>query len=254
MGVPGARQKTMARCSIVAAVPATLRVVTNSSMGPSSRTRKQSAVSGRQSGPAEGGAARPRAPWGTISRQQVVDAAEKIVSRGDFERMTIRSLAGELDVSPMALYRHVRSKDDLLIEVVDRLFAPRWQPRANRANWRAWTSEAAERFRNFLISQPAALYVYLQHPVVSPTSVARMAAMLDVLRSAGFGEVAARRAYAAVHTYTLGFAALEASRARAESSDDAADELSKELAAFTTPRQFKEGLTFLLDGVEHGHQ
>jgi TetR/AcrR family transcriptional regulator, tetracycline repressor protein len=164
--------------------------------------------------------------------------------------MTIRSLAAELDVSPMALYRHVEGKDDLLMEVVDRLFAPRWQPRTSRANWRAWTAEAAERLRSFLIKEPAALYVYLQHPVVSPTSLKRMDAMLEVLRSAGFDERASQRAYAAVHTYTLGFAALEASRARAAGSEEPTDDLRKKLTSFTTPRQFREGLTFLLDGIE----
>jgi AcrR family transcriptional regulator len=164
--------------------------------------------------------------------------------------MTIRSLAAELDVSPMALYRHVQSKDDLLMEVVDRLLASRWRPRTGRANWRAWTAEAAERLRSFLIKEPAALYVYLQHPVISPTSVERMDAMLDVLRSGGFDERASQRAYAAVHTYTLGFAALEASRARAADPDEPTDELHKKLASFTTPRQFREGLTFLLDGIE----
>jgi AcrR family transcriptional regulator len=173
-----------------------------------------------------------------------------MVRRGDFERMTIRSLAAELDVSPMALYRHVQSKDDLLIEVVDRLFAPRWRPRASRANWRAWTAEAAERLRRFLFIEPAALYVYLQHPVVSPTSVARMNAMLEVLGSAGFDDQGAQRAYAAVHTYTVGFAALQASRARAADPYEPTDELRKKLASFTTPRQFKVGLTFLLDGIE----
>ena len=154
----------------------------------------------------------------------------------------------------MALYRHVHNKDDLLIEVVDRLFAPRWQPRANRGNWRAYTAEAAERLRRFLVTEPAALYVYLEHPVVSPTSVARMDAMLEVLRAAGFDNQGAERAYAAVHTHTVGFAALEASRARAVRPDEPTDELHKKLASFTTPRQFKQGLTFLLDGIESGRQ
>ena len=217
---------------------------------PSTRTRKLGAMAVRRSDRGTLTAARPRAAWGTISRQQVIEAAERIVTRGDFERMTIRSLAAELEVSPMALYRHVQSKDDLLIEVVDRLFAPRWRPRARRSNWRAWTVEAAERLRGFLVSQPAALYVYLQHPVVSPASVARMDAMLEVLRSAGFDDRAAQRAYAAVHTYTLGFAALEASRARGAGPDDPTDELSQRLTSFTTPRQFKDGLMFLLDGIE----
>jgi TetR/AcrR family transcriptional regulator, tetracycline repressor protein len=193
---------------------------------------------------------RPRAPWGTISREQVVDAAESVVRRGDFEGMTIRSLAAELDVSPMSLYRHVRDKDDLLTEVVDRLLAGRWEPRAPRTDWRAWTAEAAERLRSFLVGQPVALHVYLQHPVVSPTSIARMVAMLDVLRSAGFDDQAAQSAYGAVHTYTIGFAALEASRARWATSAEPTDRLSKRLASFTTARQFKKGLGYLLDGIE----
>lgn len=48
--------------------------------------------------------------------------------------------------------------------------------------------------------------------------------MMRVLRQAGIGEATARSAYGAVHTYTLGFAALEASRARqAPGSEDVGD-------------------------------
>jgi AcrR family transcriptional regulator len=45
--------------------------------------------------------------------------------------MTIRSLAAELGVAPMSLYRHVRNKDDLIDEVVDRLLARAWKPGAS---------------------------------------------------------------------------------------------------------------------------
>jgi TetR/AcrR family transcriptional regulator, tetracycline repressor protein len=183
----------------------------------------------------------------------VVETAERVARVNGFEQVTFRHLASELKVAPMSLYRHVRDKDDLLDEVVDRLMARRWRPKQGKADWIAWTTEAAERFRDFLVGEPAALHVYLRHPVISRSAMARMEAMLDVLRSAGFDDESARRAYAAIHTYTIGFAALEASRER--SSRPAAKEnggkevLLRELAQFTTPQQFSNGLTYLLDGI-----
>jgi len=180
----------------------------------------------------------------------VVEAAIKAIEDGGYEQMTIRSLAAGLGVAPMTLYRHVESKDDLLDEVADRLLAESWRPRAKREDWRVWIAEAARRLRDLLVGQPAVLYVYLRHPVVSPTAIERMQTMLEVLGEAGFDEPAARRAYASVHTYTVGFAALEASRARWAATVDRAGEIERQLAAFTTPRQFADGLGHLLDGVE----
>lgn len=193
---------------------------------------------------------RRRAAWGSISREQVVNEAERVVRSGGYEEMTIRSLAAKLGVSPMSLYRHVRDKDDLLDAVVDRLLARCWRPRGERDDWMAWTAEAAERFRDFLVSQPAALHVYLRHPVTSPCAMARMQAMLEVLRSAAFDEEFARHAYGTIHTYTIGFAALEASRARLASERIVTDEAAVMLATFTTPEQFTAGLRYLLEGIE----
>jgi len=191
-----------------------------------------------------------RAPWGTISREQVVDAATGVVKNGGYEEMTIRSLAADLGVAPMSLYRHVRDKDDLLDEVVDRLLAKAWRPSASPRDWRSWVVEAAEKLRRFLVNQPAALHVYLQHPVVSPSAIARMNTMIDVLSVATGDEASARRAYAAIHTYTLGFAALEASRARRTPADDETDGRALELAAYTSAAQFAEGLRYLLEGIQ----
>ena len=190
-----------------------------------------------------------RAPWGTISREDVVEAAVNAVSSGGYQDMSIRSLAADLGVAPMTLYRHVDDKDDLLDEVVDRLLARSWNPSLPRDNWRAWITQAADKLRRFLVTQPAALHVYLRHPVVSPAAVTRMNAMMDVLRQGMRDEARARRAYAAIHTYTLGFAALEAGRAGWTPGDDDVDGLARELATYTSPRQFADGLGYLLDGI-----
>ena len=193
-----------------------------------------------------------RVPWGTISRADIVAAAERMATADGEQEISIRRLAASLGVAPMALYRHIRDKDDLLDEVVDRLLAGIWRPAAAEDDWHAWTVEAASRLRDFLVSQPAALHVYLARPVVSPAAVDRMDAMMRVLRQAGIGEATARSAYGAVHTYTIGFAALEASRARqAPGSEDVSD-LARQLAAYTTTGQFTDGLRYLLEGIS-GH-
>lgn len=191
-----------------------------------------------------------RAAWGTITRELIVDTATEIVRAGRYDEMTIRSLAAQMGVAPMSLYRHVRDKDDLLDEVVDRLLRRVWKPRASDSDWRAWVSEAAERLRRFLVAEPAAIRVYLRHPVVTPTAVNRMEVMLAVLRNAGLDAEGARRAYGALQTYTVGFAALESSRERFMARQPASDNpLVKELAAYTSPRQFQEGLGYLLEAI-----
>jgi TetR/AcrR family transcriptional regulator, tetracycline repressor protein len=190
-----------------------------------------------------------RTPWGTISREDIVRAAVKLVSAGGHQEMTIRGLAAELGVAPMTLYRHIRDKDDLLDEVVDRLLGPAWRPSAAEDDWQAWVTEAAARLRHFLVSQPAALHVYLRHPVVSPAAVERMNAMMGILRRAGADEQTAERAYGALHTYTLGFAALEASRARWVPGRGDVTGLAQRLAAYTTTGQFLNGLRYLLKGI-----
>lgn len=191
-----------------------------------------------------------RAAWGTISREQVVLTATAIVRAGGYEDMTIRSLAAELGVGPMSLYRHVRDKDDLLDEVVDRLLAKAWRPAPVSGDGKAWILAAANKFRRFLVNQPAALHVYLRHPVVSSAAVARMTAMMEVLRAVTGDEDAAKQAYAAIHTYTLGFAALEASRAKWEPTGPIPEGLAAELATYTSSEQFASGLRYLLDGIE----
>jgi TetR/AcrR family tetracycline transcriptional repressor len=179
--------------------------------------------------------ARVRARWGTITREQLVLAAKEEIEAGRYEQMTIRRLAARLGVAPMSLYRHVRDKEDLLNEVVDRMLAELWRPEADPGDPWAW-------FR--------ALHVFLSHPVTSPVALARLRTVLSVLESSGLDEPEARRLYAAVHTYTLGFAALQSSRARwLATHDEIADPDAAWLAALSGPQQFSDGLAALIAGA-----
>lgn len=214
----------------------------------------------RACGPRVGGVCAERTPsraeWGSLSRDAVIGTATALLETDGV--LSVRAVAARLGVSPMALYRHVRNKDDLLDEVVDRLFADRWRPDGGDVDWRQWIIDAADRLRRFLVEVPVALQVYLSHPVVAPTAVQRMDACLDVLVRALGDDARARRAYAAIQTYTIGFAALEAARegapprggargAPALAGDDA--DRARELASYSSPSQFLAGLGYLLAGI-----
>lgn len=199
---------------------------------------------------ARAGASPARAPRGTVTRARVVDTASRLIAAEGYENVTMRGLARELGVAPMSLYRHVANKDDLLDEVVDRLLLRRWRPRSRDANWRKWMTEAADNLRSLLVEQPAALHVFLSHPVVSPAALDRMEAMMAVLRRVLGSEVEVTDAWAAIQTYTIGFAALEASREQRSAVGAPGSEVAEQLAGFATPHQFAVGLRFLLDGIE----
>ena len=184
-----------------------------------------------------------------MSREQVIEHATDIARADGIAGLTIRGLAADLGVSPMALYRHVRDKDDLVGQVVDRMLSRAWRPRVARGDWRRWIVEAADRLRRFLVEDAGALDVYLRHPVAEPVAMARMQAMLEVLESGGLSPDRAWRAYGAIHTYTLGFAALEAARDRAAQDGAPASETHRKLAAFTSVDQFRDGVGYLLDGI-----
>jgi AcrR family transcriptional regulator len=187
-------------------------------------------------------------PRGTISRPQIVEAALRHISSEGFDQLTMRSLAADLDVAPMSLYRYIRDKDDLMDEVVEVLLRRSRPEPAKRGSWQHRVTVAADGLRLLLVTEPAALYVYLRHPVVTPAAITRMEKMLDVFRMAGFDEASTHEAYAIVQTYTIGFAALQASRKDWTPSQDAS-EVAIELAGFTKPQRFVSGLRLLLNGM-----
>lgn len=58
-----------------------------------------------------------------LDREAVLDSALALLDAEGPDAVTMRTLARRLSVSPMALYRHVGSHDELLLALVDRLAA-----------------------------------------------------------------------------------------------------------------------------------
>ena len=58
----------------------------------------------------------------TLSRDRIMQGALAVADAGGLAALTIRSLAKELGVKPMAVYHYVANKDEILDGLVDLVF------------------------------------------------------------------------------------------------------------------------------------
>jgi AcrR family transcriptional regulator len=56
--------------------------------------------------------------YGDLTRQRILEAAEKVFSRDGFQGATTREIAREAQVNEVTLFRHFRTRDDLLRETI----------------------------------------------------------------------------------------------------------------------------------------
>jgi len=99
-------------------------------------------VAGRVERPA----ARPVATAPPLTRARIVEAGMEIADREGLDALSMRRVASELGAGPMALYRHVTDKDDLIFHMLDRAYAEWKPPEPAPAGWRARVEAALRGF------------------------------------------------------------------------------------------------------------
>jgi TetR/AcrR family transcriptional regulator, tetracycline repressor protein len=123
-----------------------------------------------------------------LSKATVVGRALKLADADGLEALTIRKLAQELGVTPMALYWHFRSKDDLLVGLTERVWSEIDLTIDPAAPW-------PERLRTLLWSligvlraHPSAPWLLSEHDAGNEPAMRAIEVTLDILRGdAGFG-------------------------------------------------------------------
>lgn len=81
-----------------------------------------------------------RHPGGTdsvITRDAIVRAAISVADAEGIEDFTMRKVAGELQVSTMALYRHVDHRTDLVSGMIEAVYRESHLPELSGADWRS---------------------------------------------------------------------------------------------------------------------
>jgi AcrR family transcriptional regulator len=104
---------------------------------------------------------------GRLDRDTVVARALALVDAEGLEALTIRRLAVDLGVTPMALYWHFRNKDELLDALVEHLLGTVRLPAVPAVGGRDW----AEQLHAALTAFAAALR---PHPAIAPLIQARV--------------------------------------------------------------------------------
>jgi AcrR family transcriptional regulator len=91
-----------------------------------------------------------------LSRERVLRAAVAIADVTGIGSLTMRSLAHELGVKPMALYHHLANKEEILDGIVDLVFSEIERPSAD-GDWRSEITRRAESARQVLRRHPWAI-------------------------------------------------------------------------------------------------
>ena len=202
-----------------------------------------------------------------LSRERIVVAAVALADAGGFQSLSMRNLAEELDAAPMALYRHVANKEDLLDDMVDVVFAKMYVP-AIGGRWKQELRERGTSARTALQRHPWAVGLMETRMHPGPASATHHNATMGCLREGGFPFRDAVHAYNLLDTYTYGFALQEQTipfETPEESGEMAAitvgerggdypylAEVMVELGkrGYDYTEEFEFGLDFILDGLE----
>ncbi|WP_292678842.1 TetR/AcrR family transcriptional regulator [Nocardioides sp.] len=146
----------------------------------------------------------------TLTRDRILRGALAVADTGGLAALTIRSLATELGVKPMAVYHYVANKDEILDGLVDQVFSEIDLP-SPEGEWREEISRRMVSARAALRRHPWAIALMESRRTPGPASLSRHEATLATLRQGGFSVVAAAHAYALIDSYVYGFAVQETS-------------------------------------------
>jgi AcrR family transcriptional regulator len=132
---------------------------------------------------------RPEDPDGErpkLSKRAVTGRALKLADARGLDALTIRKLADDLGVTPMALYWHFRSKDELLLGMAERIWGEIDVDVDPAAPWFAQLEGMLESLVRVLRAHPSAPRLVLEHEKRNEAALRATEITLEILRGAGF--------------------------------------------------------------------
>ncbi|MFI9050418.1 TetR/AcrR family transcriptional regulator [Streptomyces sp. NPDC053427] len=225
---------------------------------------------------------RPTAtPRAALTPQKIAAVAVRVADAEGFAAVTMRRLATELGVAPMAAYRHVAGKDDLWALMVNQVMTELAVP-DEVTGWREVLRGYALGNRAMMLRHPWLAQLPAPHFVLTPNRMAAAERQLAALDMHGMDTDTIMAAFRAVNAYVHGATQSEVALRQymADNGWDSGDERRRALAPqmtylmetgrYPTYRrytvgaahkddaawQFETGLDCVLDGiaVRIGHE
>lgn len=138
-----------------------------------------------------------------LTRISILDTAMTLSATLALEALSIRKLATELGVSPMAIYRHYENKDALLTDMLDSFIDAAMVVPEQALDWPLWLETFALGMQQALLEQPSWLN-YINRMPLGDSAVDVMQAFCAYLRQAGFSQVQAEQAFFSCLQLVLG--------------------------------------------------
>ncbi|BCY06928.1 TetR/AcrR family transcriptional regulator C-terminal domain-containing protein [Actinoplanes sp. L3-i22] len=153
-----------------------------------------------------------------LNRDRVLDAAVDLADRTGLEALSMRNLAHELGVVPMALYKHVANKDELLDGMLDRVIA--WitpardttarapgsrTPDAPGLDWKIAVRERILGARQALLLHPWAWRLIDSRTDPTPAMLAYLDSVVGIFLTGGFSVDQTHHIVHALGTRMLGY-------------------------------------------------
>jgi AcrR family transcriptional regulator len=208
----------------------------------------------------------PRTPTRTstapLAFETVIGTAQELIAERGFEALTMRALAARCGVTAMSLYRHVRTKEELLVVLADRLLVDMDVPDLEGLSWPDQVAAVFRALHRMWRAHPEFGQIAAAQPVDGKVAYRWMELVLAALERAGLTDEEVVNAYDALASYTAGFLQQHAGRkvsvvpvaerlARMRKSDEFphVQRLAEPLVERDTERHFDAGLRLILNGI-----
>jgi AcrR family transcriptional regulator len=196
---------------------------------------------------------------------KILAAALDMVDREGLEALTMRRLAEELRTNHTSLYRHVASREELVVLLVDHVLGD-IRPPASAKRWRDRAASQAREYRRVLLEHPALVPAFTAGQLLGPKAMRVREAGLRLLCDEGADPTLAAHAHLLIAHFVIGSALLDTGgAARTVAVRKAMTGLFKAMPADQFPTvlalaeifndpdsdaEFEFGLRAVLDGIE----
>ncbi|MFY1625559.1 TetR/AcrR family transcriptional regulator [Micromonospora sp. WMMD730] len=139
-----------------------------------------------------------------LSRDRILRAAVTLADGAGIESLSMRNLAQELGVVPMALYKHVANKDELLDGMID-VVVGEIEPLTPGVGWQPAIRRRVLSARQVLRRHPWASLAIESRSTATPAVLGYLDSMIGALRAGGLSADLTHHVMHALGSRILGF-------------------------------------------------
>lgn len=151
-----------------------------------------------------------------VSRETIAQTALELVDRDGLDALSVRNLASSLGVGTMTLYGHVRTRDEIVSDVVGLLLAEVDVSERPGESWEEGLRRVAQSVRLMALRHPLAFSLVATAPVDRPPVLEYAQSLARLRQAQGIPEEQFVQTWPVVDAFLTGFLLMEtASVARA---------------------------------------